>query len=294
MPVGSIVASRAWALPRKAEVLALLLSACTPPPLLDQPYRELPGVESELLSLDLYPLAEPAPLLVWVHGGAWQSGDKSKDIADKRGLARRSGYALASLNYRLSDPDDFGEPTHLFHPVHVQDVAAALGWLHRNAEAFGVDGDHMVLMGPSAGAHLVALVATDTRFLEEEEMDPAILRGIASYDIDAYDLPARLALPAGPAYVNAFGEDPAGWEEASPLYHLRPDLPPFQLVCRGPEQRLTFCQDFATALQDQGTEVDILDGSPLKHPEVADSVGETTDMVLTPGVEAFLERCRDD
>jgi len=62
-------------------VLALLLSACTPPPLLDQPYRELPGVESELLSLDLYPLAEPAPLLVWVHGGAWQSGDKSKDIA---------------------------------------------------------------------------------------------------------------------------------------------------------------------------------------------------------------------
>ena len=275
-------------------MLALLLVACTPPPLLDQPYRELPGVEAELLSLDLYPLDEPAPLLVWVHGGAWRSGDKAKDIADKRDLARRNGYALASINYRLSDPDDVGEATHVLHPVHVEDVAAALGWLHRHATRLGVDGERMVLMGPSAGAHLVALVATNTKFLEEEEVDPGILRGVASYDIDAYDLPARLALPAVPAYVNAFGEDPALWEDASPIYHLRAGLPPFQLVCRGPEQRLAFCQDFATALRDQGTEVHILDGSALKHTDVADFVGEAEDDVLTPGVEAFLERCRED
>lgn len=275
-------------------MLLLLLGACTPPPLLDQPYRDLPGVEENLLSLDLYPLEQPAPLLVWVHGGAWRSGDKAKDMADKRRLARRSGYALASLNYRLSDPDDFGQPTHLFHPVHVQDVAAALSWLHHNAARLGVDGERMVLMGPSAGAHLVALVVTNTEFLEAEGVDPGIVRGVASYDVDAYDLPARMSLPDAEALFGAFGDDPTTWENASPIYHLRPGLPPFQLVCRGDEQRLAFCQDFAEKLEEQGTEVDILDGSALPHPEVADSVGERSDDVLTPGVEEFLARCNED
>ncbi|HNH49371.1 MAG TPA: hypothetical protein PKY30_20150, partial [Myxococcota bacterium] len=76
--------------------------------------------------------------------------------------------------------------------------------------------------------------------------------------------------------------------------HLRPGLPPFQLVCRGDTQRLAFCQDFAEKLEEQGTEVDILDGTALIHPEVADSVGERSDDVLTPGVEEFLARCNED
>jgi arylformamidase len=276
------------------DMLFVLVAACTPPPLLDQQYRELPCVEENLLSLDLYPLEQPAPLLVWVHGGAWRSGDKTRDMDDKRRLARHSGYALASLNYRLSDPDDFGQPTHLFHPVHVQDVAAALGWLHRNAERLGVDGERMVLMGPSAGAHLVALVVTNTEFLEGEGVDPAIVRGVASYDVEAYDLPARMSLPDRDALFSAFGKDPVVWEHASPIYHLRPGLPPFQLVCRGDEQRLAFCHDFAEKLEAEGTDVDILDGSALHHTEVADVVGERSDRILTPGVEDFLARCRAD
>lgn len=268
-----------------------LLFACAPGPMLDQQYRELPGVQSVLLSLDLYPAGEDAPVLVWVHGGAWREGDKKKDIEDKRRLAKESGYSLASLNYRLSDPEDFGEAGHVLHPAHVEDIAAALAWLHRQAASLGICGDHFVLLGPSAGAHLVALVASDTKYLEAEGFDPAFLRGVGSYDVDAYDLYTRIRSSPDPLYINAFGEDPATWEDASPIFHLRPDLPPFQLACRGPDRRQRYCHSFEAALQEEGAEVDVVDATPLKHPDVADSIGEEGSL-MTEAVAAFLERCR--
>ena len=111
--------------------------------------------------LDLY-LPEPAaglvPLVVWVHGGGWQSNSKSNCLPALLLPAR--GYALASINYRLTDAGPF--------PIQIEDCRAAVRWLRANAAKYRVDPDKIGAWGPSAGGHLVALLGTAA---DEKEWD---------------------------------------------------------------------------------------------------------------------------
>lgn len=106
--------------------------------------------------LDLYlpkddgqALTQKRPLIVWVHGGAWLEGSKEgcpavRFVAD--------GYAVASINYRLSQ--------HTIFPAQIQDCKAAIRWLRANADKHGIDPNRIGVWGPSAGGHLVALLGT--------------------------------------------------------------------------------------------------------------------------------------
>jgi acetyl esterase/lipase len=124
---------------------------------------ELPGVKSlrdleyarageKSLLLDLY-LPEKSrhslPLIIWIHGGAWTGGDKA-DCPARRLLQR--GYAVASINYRLSNEAIF--------PAQIEDCKAAIRWLRAHAKQYGLDADHFGAWGSSAGGHLVALLGT--------------------------------------------------------------------------------------------------------------------------------------
>lgn len=104
--------------------------------------------------LDLYlPAGEgPFPLVVWVHGGAWLMGSKQlgPDAVQRRVLDR--GFALASIEYRLSDEAVF--------PAQIHDVKAAIRFLRANRERFRLDADRIAGWGDSAGGHLVALLGT--------------------------------------------------------------------------------------------------------------------------------------
>jgi acetyl esterase/lipase len=106
--------------------------------------------------LDLYlPAASgtAAPVIVWVHGGGWEVGDKAdKSSACKSILAQvQRGFAVASINYRLSGEAIF--------PAPVQDVKLAVRWLKANAATYGLDANAVIVAGESAGGHLVALAA---------------------------------------------------------------------------------------------------------------------------------------
>jgi acetyl esterase/lipase len=106
------------------------------------------------LRLDLYiPSAtSPVPLVVWIHGGGWEAGDKSL-IANHPALQQRSrGYAVASIEYRLSGEAIF--------PAQIADCKAAIRWLRANAGKYGLDPDRVAVWGSSAGGHLVALLGT--------------------------------------------------------------------------------------------------------------------------------------
>lgn len=70
----------------------------------------------------------PVPIVVWIHGGGWQSGDKANRAQSTRLLCR--GYAVASINYRLSGTDEF--------PAQIHDVKAAIRFLRANAAAHGL------------------------------------------------------------------------------------------------------------------------------------------------------------
>ena len=94
-----------------------------------------------------------APLVIFVHGGGWKRGDKNNATGQHKARHYvRQGYAFASINYRLV-PDATVEQ-------QAADVASAVAYLRGNAQRLGIDAKLIVLMGHSAGAHLVALVGT--------------------------------------------------------------------------------------------------------------------------------------
>jgi acetyl esterase/lipase len=138
---------------RLAAMAVTLLAAGVSSPAAD--FRDLVySTHPRPLRLDLYTPegTSPHPVVVWVHGGGWQSG--SKTVAPNHpALRQRSrGYAVASVEYRLS-----GEAT---FPAQIQDVKAAVRYLRANADRFGLDPDRFAAWGSSAGAHLVALLGT--------------------------------------------------------------------------------------------------------------------------------------
>jgi acetyl esterase/lipase len=91
----------------------------------------------------------PMPVIVWIHGGAWLSGSKDRPAGI---FFTTKGYALASINYRLSQHAPF--------PAQIQDCKAAIRWLRANAKMYNLDPDHIGVWGASAGGHLVALLGT--------------------------------------------------------------------------------------------------------------------------------------
>ena len=118
-----------------------------------------------VLSLDaLLPEAQSSPpVVLWLHGGGWHSGNKRKAI-DKHMLdfLVHKGFALVSAEYRLSGEARF--------PAQIHDVKAAIRWLRAHPEVLGIDPDRIAIAGFSAGAHLAALAATtaDVSQLEGE------------------------------------------------------------------------------------------------------------------------------
>ena len=130
------------------------------------------------LKLDIYlpgsSLRRPAsgfPLVIYIHGGGWRSGDarRSGPFADFPGvLASLSarGYVVASIEYRFSGEARF--------PAQAQDVKAAIRWLRLNASTYGIDPTRAVTWGVSAGAHLAGLAAVScgAAALEPERVKP--------------------------------------------------------------------------------------------------------------------------
>ena len=88
-----------------------------------------------------------SPVIVWIHGGAWRYGDKKDTPA--LAFAQR-GFAVASLNYRLTDKAAF--------PAQIQDCKAAIRWLRAHAKEYNLDPERFAAFGMSAGGHLVALL----------------------------------------------------------------------------------------------------------------------------------------
>ncbi len=108
--------------------------------------------EKEANLLDLYlplHLRKGLPLVVWIHGGGWRMGDKNYPPFY---LLTQHGFAVASINYRLSNEAKF--------PAQIHDCSAALSWLSKHAQEFDIDGNRIGIWGASAGGHLVALIGT--------------------------------------------------------------------------------------------------------------------------------------
>lgn len=112
--------------------------------------------------------AAPLPLIIWIHGGAWSAGSKEGCPPLRQGYAGR-GYAIASLNYRLSQ--------HAIFPAQIEDCKAAIRWLRAHARDYHLDAAHFAVWGSSAGGHLVALLGTSG---DSKEFDVGENLGVSS------------------------------------------------------------------------------------------------------------------
>jgi acetyl esterase/lipase len=136
--------------------------------------------------LDLYaPIkGKNHPVVIWIHGGGWHSGDK-KDVGSKPQAFVDRGFLFVSINYRLW-------PSVTIKQI-AGDVAKAIRWVHDHAKDYGGDPDTIMVAGHSAGAQLAALVCTDERYLKAEKLSFALIKGCVPVDGDTYDLPMRIA-----------------------------------------------------------------------------------------------------
>jgi acetyl esterase/lipase len=259
----------------------------------DIPYIE--GGDPKLQSLDVYRprgLARDAasrPVLVMVHGGGWKGGDKASSgvVEPKASWCVGQGGLFVSVNYRLSPK--------VRHPAHVLDVAAALAWVHDHIAEYGGDPERIAIMGHSAGAHLVALVASDPRRLGAFGKSLAIIKGVVCLDTAAFDLPRGVAdydltgRRSG-LYERAFG-DRAAQADASPTLRLKEGqaLPPFLLFATGGRADVhALGGSFIERLEALGGRGRLVDAPDRSHGSLNRKLGEL-DCPYTAEVGRFLK-----
>jgi acetyl esterase/lipase len=130
--------------------------------LLNIPYAD---TDNPRQTLNLYipenpTMKKPLPLIAYIHGGGWRSGDKAGGVNSLRKFLGEGRYAAASIGYRLTDEGSW--------PRQIHDCKAAIRWLKAHARKYNYDPDRIAVMGNSAGGHLVAMlgVSGDVKTLD--------------------------------------------------------------------------------------------------------------------------------
>lgn len=203
-------------------------------------YYGFPGLKET--SLDLYcPVTaqgEHVPVVVWIHGGAWMSGNKEYPPYT---FFVKNGMALASINYRFSTKEKF--------PAQIEDCKQAIRWLRKNGWEYGLDTSRIGAFGISAGGHLAALLGTasDVTALDAKggagDISPRV-QAVADWsgpsNFSTIEKQAK-AIGSQIDYVSErspiklllggrVSEKPREAYEASPIAYATPDDPPFFIM----------------------------------------------------------------
>ena len=259
----------------------------------DIPYDSIKGVDPKLMSLDIYTKKSEKlkPIMIYVHGGSWRLGDKSS-IGLKPNVFIENDYLFVSINYRLSPNVKF--------PVHAQDVAKAISWVYLNSEEYGGDKNQIYLMGHSAGAHLVSLVSTDERYLQENNLNLNIIQGVLSLDA-VYDLnffyESYRNVPD--AYILTFGKGSEFLRFSSPITYVEKgkDIPPMLISYSGGgivgslRNRDIQSENFVDKLNNTDVYSELVPALEKSHMDLNIDFGSPDDYVTRRSFE-FLEYIR--
>ncbi len=197
--------------------------------------------EGVALKMDLYPptsaQGKPAPVVLYVHGGSWISGDKW-EIGLVSGELNARGYLVVSVNYRLA-------PQYKW-PAQIEDVKCAVRHLRANAALYNLDPNRIAAWGSSAGGHLVSLLGLTNKsagfegnggYSEQSSNVQAVIDMFGPTDLTAFD-PDQYASGVG---ESVFGVKPGGpidvLVKASPVNYVTAGAPPF-LILQGDKDRV--------------------------------------------------------
>lgn len=222
--------------------------------------------------------ARAAPVIFLVHGGGWARGDKASARVVVHKVARwvPRGLIVISVNYPLLPGTS---------PLQqARDVARALAIAQRDTAQWGGDRNKFVLIGHSAGAHLVSLISAEPALALTQGAAPWL--GTVALDSAAYDIARIMRVRHLSLYDRAFGDDPAGWAAASPTVQLRARIAPFLAVCSS--RRINSCpqaQRFVDKARSLGARARTLP-EDLSHRQINGRLGLASE--YTSHVEAFM------
>jgi acetyl esterase/lipase len=260
--------------------------------------RNIPYTEKadKLQVLDVYspPSAKNLPVVFWIHGGGWQTGDKT-DVQIKPQVFMDKGFVFVSTNYRLLPNVDMA--------TIFRDIAKSIHWVHDHIAEYGGDPKRLLVMGHSAGAQLAALICTDDRYLKDEGLSLAIIKGCVPVDGDTFDVPAIIetaearwhahGLPRAKfGHREKFGNDPAKHKVYSAVTHVAKDkgIPPFLIlhVAEHPDTTAQ-AQRFANVLKAAGVPVIVFGARETTHNKINADLGKPDDPA-TKALFEFLEK----
>jgi acetyl esterase/lipase len=251
------------------------------------PYAD-PAHERQVLDIYSPPTAKNLPVVFWIHGGGWQTGDKS-DVQPKS--FNDKGFVFVSTNYLLLPNVDMA--------AIVRDVAKSLRWVHDHIAEYGGDPKRLLIMGHSAGAQLAALICIDDRYLKAEGLSLAIVKGCVPVDGDTYDVPAIIDTaetrwrvhglpPAKFGHREKFGNDPAKHRDFSAVTHVAKDkgIPPFLILhVAGNPDTTAQAQRLGNALKDVGVPATVCAAKESTHNTINADLGKPDD----PTTKALFE-----
>src|SRR5438309_1521068 len=255
----------------------------------DIPYAN-PAHERQVLDVYSPRNATKMPVVFWIHGGGWQTGDKSS-VQIKPQAFMDKGFVFVSTNYRLLP--------HVDMATIVRDIAKSIHWVHDHIAEYGGDPQRLLIMGHSAGAQLAALVCTDDRFLKAEGLSLAIVKGCVPVDGDTYDVPAIIetaetrrrvhGLPQAKfGHREKFGNDPAKHHDFSAVTHVATGkgIPPF-LILHVAEHPDTSAQALrlGDVLRAAGVPVTVFGAKETTHNKINADLGLPDD----PATKALFE-----
>jgi acetyl esterase/lipase len=223
--------------------------------------------------------AQRAPVILMVHGGGWSRGDKAMRSVVQNKVARwvPRGFVLISTNARRLPGT---------RPIEqARDVARALAVAQARASGWGADRDRFILMGHSAGAHRVGLIAAEPALAFEQGALPWL--GTVALDSAVYDVAASMNNPShDPIFDQAFGTDPNFWNTVSPITRMRSRIAPFLAICSTVESgSCTRAQSFVDKALGYGSDAVVVQ-QDLIHGQINDKLGLPSD--YTSQVNVFM------
>jgi arylformamidase len=242
--------------------------------------------------LDVYsPVnAKDLPVVFWIHGGGWQTGDKSAVQSKPQAFVDR-GFVFVATNYRLLPTVEMGTIN--------RDIAKSIHWVHDHITEYGGDPKRLFVMGHSAGAQLAALICTDDRYLKAEGLSLSIIKGCVPVDGDTYDVPAIITTAEIRRLVHGqpqakfghrekFGNDPEKHRDFSAVTHVAKDkgIPPFLILyVNDHPDNSAQAQRLGNVLKEAGVPTKVFGAVETNHSRINVNLGTNDD----PSTKAMFD-----
>lgn len=220
-----------------------------------------------------------SPVIFMVHGGAWRIGDKTSQsvVENKVNYWVKKGYIVISTNYKILPDSPVNE--------QVKSVAKALGVAQEKSASWGGNKAQFIVMGHSAGAHIIAMIASSNSLYATNAITPPI--AAVALDSAVMDTPALMNAKHMRLYDHAFGSDPAYWQSLSPFHQLSSARMPLLAVCSTKrDDSCSQAEKFLTKASSFGTKTLLLKEN-MSHKEINQLLG--VDATYTKAVDDFLK-----